>query len=133
MPNLVSASGVSVFSLTRTSISFSSSKNLLSKFCSPELRNQQLPTRVLRLEHFSTNKTPKPAPPCYFRPLSGLIARGLGMIGGELGAMTRSTVIATEAEFLPPGNNVIPSLARANFNFRLLPSETLNAIQYTLM
>jgi len=60
---------------------------------------------------------------CHVWPLSSILARGLALIGGELGALTRSTVVTTEAEFLPPGNNVIPSLAKANFNFRLLPSQ----------
>ena len=51
-----------------------------------------------------------------------MISQALSAVGGELGALTRSTVITTEAEFLPHGDNVIPSLATANFNFRILPS-----------
>ena len=58
------------------------------------------------------------------RPLSTLLSYVISRSDGDLSACVRTTGVLTDIELLPQGKNVIPSLARAHFNFRLLPGVT---------
>ena len=55
------------------------------------------------------------------RPVSMFAAQIISRTDGDLSACVRSTTVVTELEVSPPGRNVIPALAKAIVNFRLLP------------
>ena len=56
-----------------------------------------------------------------YRPISWLVAQLLARKDPELGSTLRTTGITTDIQFLPPGRNVIPSVATAHLSYRLLP------------
>ena len=61
------------------------------------------------------------------RPLSTALSYVISRRDGDLSACVRTTGVLTDIQLLPQGKNVIPSLARAHFNFRLLPGVILTS------